>query len=248
MTKQALHIMLVVVLIATAASFSQATAAAPQGQKTWIIDEDENIVLVSPHAVHVHHKKNDFEIVCKAPEWRAYVFRHDKKLLYKRDLDKFTGPFLLGPLSNKIAIRTPAAFSKNTKFHGYDCAKYTTPSADIYASNEIQADPKAIEFLNRYWYIPVVPKVALYNTKVTSNANYKDSAWFNKKRYDGFLERAPLYTRKLSSKPFDSRDFAIPTDYKAASDCKDVCYGEANRKEIESMLNDVGFSDRQDSK
>ena len=155
---------------------------------------------------------------------------------------------MLGPLSNKIAIRPPAAFSKNTRYHGYDCAKYTTTSADIYASNEIQADPKAIEFLNRYWYIPVVPKVALYNTKVTSNASYKDSAWFNKKRYDGFLERAPLYTRKLSSKAFDKRDFAIPTDYKPASDCKDVCYGDTNRKEIESMLNDVGFSDRQDSK
>lgn len=64
MTKQALHLMLVAVLIAMQASVSQGAIAAPQKQKTWIIDEDENIVLVSPHAVHVHHKKNDFEIVC----------------------------------------------------------------------------------------------------------------------------------------------------------------------------------------
>jgi hypothetical protein len=61
MIKPALHAALAVLLIA---GISQVTIAAPQKQKTWIIDEDENIVLVSPHAVHVHHKKNDFEIVC----------------------------------------------------------------------------------------------------------------------------------------------------------------------------------------
>ena len=42
MTKQALHLMLVAVLIAMQASVSQGAIAAPQKQKTWIIDEDDN--------------------------------------------------------------------------------------------------------------------------------------------------------------------------------------------------------------
>ncbi len=213
-------------------------AAAPA--KELVVTQVDNIIYITDEAVRIKNNTGNFILVAKAPDWRVTCFRTEKKVYWQSDLNRFSGVMLLHP-SARAGILGQPNFLGQRKYKGYDCLCYNSRKGSIvYGAKNIKIQPKVAELLCRYFAIPSIKEIPLFET-TASEEKYQHKEWFDAERYKDFFQRTPVTTKSISTKTYDPTDFVIPSGLKKMKLPTQVSFSDANKRDLEGMIKDVGF-------
>lgn len=219
-------------------------AAEARAKTEWLIDQKETVIYMTRDQVRVHNKANDYDCVCQAPDYTVHCFRKDKKMMWRSKLSEFSATILLRPFATDTDLRAPARYIGKMVHNGIPCEVYQGAYSRHLGSSEIKAEPKIIEFLNRYLFTAYIPSVPLFTLERKSNpaSKYKQRDWLDDKQFQNFSTRIGLSTDSLVKKKYDAHDFDVPTGYKMTTHVKSISFSPKNQAQVESFLDGVGFT------
>ncbi|CAN5431679.1 hypothetical protein BH11CYA1_BH11CYA1_19620 [soil metagenome] len=212
--------------------------AAPKSEL--IITQLDNVIFLTDEAVRIKNNTGKFILISKAPDWKITCFRTDRKICWQTDLEKFTGVMLLNAY---ITPKGPpsATFLGEKKYKGFDCRCYKDKKGHlVYGAKNIKIPTKVAELLCRFLFVPDIKEIPLFEGS-TIEDKYREKDWFDAHRYKDFLQRTPVSTRSISTKPYDAKDFVVPPGLKKTTMPTDVSYSDKNKNDLEGMLEGVGF-------
>jgi hypothetical protein len=253
---------LTAIAIVIALSLPLIAVSAKSNKVEWLLVQDkldigEHLAYVAPDAVKIVSKKCGYQLLVRAPDWKVYCFRPNEKLLWIGNLRDFSGIVMMNPaatVKQKIANVLPAG---EGTINGLKCTNFTDPGTkniEVMAASEIQVCPQVAELACRYFGSPSQKQYPLYyrvHGKKSVALLNKRSMWFDpnglRDTRTGALVR--LNTRSGKQVPYNAADFDYPHGYKTVTDIKQVTYSREQKKEMESLLDDIGFvGDRTRSK
>lgn len=224
-------------------------------QNEWRIEQEGDngqklTMVVAEKAVRIEMPSMGFVIICKAPDWTVHCFRNDQKIEWYGPLEVFHAVQLTNPYAAPEKGRGFLPFMPDEKkalaVCGLSTAGYHTRSASYVCSQEIAVDPMVVKFANRLHGSPLLPSVPLiiwHNRRGGNVAPSKKTDWIDTGLTNDWRagKIMMLHTTKVTKKPFDANDFAIPKGYKRKKDLIEVSYSPAQRLEINDLINNIGF-------
>jgi hypothetical protein len=222
------------------ALFAGATNKAIAAPKEIVVTQLDNTISLTDDAVRIKNKTGNFILVAKAPDWKITCFRTDRKVYWQTDLNRFTGLMLL---NSCVPPHDPveATFLGPKKYKGYDCLCYKSRKGMIvYGAKNIKVSSKVAELLCRYLFMPNIKEVPLFESSSKAET-YQHKDWFDAHRYKDFMQRTPVTTISIATKTYDPKDFVVPAGLKKMSQPTDVSYSDANKSDLEGMIEGVGF-------
>lgn len=216
----------------------------------WVVEQKENTFYLSQTAVRAVNHENNFEMVAKAPDWKCYGYRTDKKIIWETPMESFNSLVFIRPFMDGVTLRTPPIRVGKSTVSGFKCTEYKTLGGFLYGSEEIKIAPKAIEFVNRYLFTSTIKEVPLFYKQKSDTSKYEVKPWFDKGRYQINAGRTSIITISIKKKSYAAKDFAIPVGYKRTNRAKDIAYSEAKKRQFEDVIEGVGFmsSDKEQNK
>ena len=217
-------------------------AAAPgkAPAKELVVTQLDNTIYLTDEAVRIKNNTGNFILVAKAPDWKVTCFRTDRKVYWQSDLNRFSGVMLLHPC---VSAKDPnqAKLLGEKKYKGYDCVYYQSKKGMlVYGAKNIKIPSKVAELLCRYLFLPSIKELPLFEG-TASEEKYQHKEWFDAHRYKDFLQRTPVSTKSITTKVYDPKDFAIPPGLKKMKLPTEVSFSDANRNDLEGMIEGVGF-------
>lgn len=224
----------------TASQAAAAPAKAKAEAKELVVTQLDNTIYLTDEAVKIKNNTGNFILVAKAPDWKVTCFRTDRKVYWQSDLNRFSGVMLLHPcVSAKDPIQAKLLGEK--KYKGYDCVYYQSKKGMlVYGAKNIRIPSKVAELLCRYFFLPSIKEIPLFES-TASEEKYQQKEWFDAHRYKDFLQRTPVATKSITTKAYDPKDFAIPPGLKKMKLPTEVSFSDANRNDLEGMIEGVGF-------
>ena len=227
-------------LVAASSFFAVGPEAIAAPTKEIVVTQLDNDIYITDDAVRIKNNTGKFILISKAPDWKITCFRTDKKIYWQDSLDKFTGVMLL---NSYITPKHPgeAKFLGEKKYKGFDCRCYKSKKGNlVYGAKNIKISSKAAEVLCRFLFVPDIKEIPLFEGS-TIEDKYREKDWFDAHRYKDFLQRTPVSTKSIASRPYDAKDFVVPSGLKRTIRPTDVSYSDKNKNDLEGMIEGVGF-------
>ncbi len=216
---------------------SESTAAPA---KELVVTQLDNTIYITDEAVRIKNNTGNFILVAKAPDWKITCFRTDRKVYWQCDLNRFNGVMLINACVPPHDPEKPT-FLGEQKYKGFDCRCYKTrKNSLVYGAKNIKISSKVADVLCRYLFVPGIKEIPLFESSAIEG-KYKHKEWFDAHRYKDFLQRTPVITKSITTVAYDPKDFAVPPGLKLMKSPTDVSYSAANRNDLESMIEGVGF-------
>jgi hypothetical protein len=237
------------------------SANAKSGKKVWILHQTSDmggaaIVYVTDDAVKVKTEKLGCSLLCRAPDWKVHCYQPQDKLEWIGDLSLFSGAVMGNPYAlPKQPLAIPSKLLGNGDFHGLKYTKYISSfygSSLMCTADDIPVAPKAAEFLSRLYSMPLVTKVRVSCSGIKTGASLLvDKRDIKKNDYDlatDLRKGEVQFLRTVSWKalPYNSADFALPKNFKRASDIIQVTFSADKKDQLGDMLDNVVFKSKLD--
>lgn len=234
---------------------------ATSGKKEWILHQSSDmggtaIVYVTDDAVKVKTEKLGCSLLCRSPDWKVHCYQPQDKLEWIGDLSLFSGAVMGNPYALPKQPRPiPSKVLGSGDFKGLKYTKYTSGfygSGLMCTADDIPVAPKAAEFLSRLYSIPLVAKVPVSCSGIKTGASLPvDKGNIKKNDYDcaSDLRKGEvqfLRTVSWKSLPYNPADFALPKNFKRASDIIQVTFSADKKDQLGDMLDNVGFKSKLD--
>jgi hypothetical protein len=238
-------------ILVLAYHFGAIQAPASPASQEWRVVQNNQTIYVSKTAVRVVNP-DGFELLCSAPDWKATAFNREQKLYWSDEMKNFDSVMMLRPLAratymtSKYNIKSMGTSERN----GFRCKLFNAFGQNIYGSADIETAPEACEFLARYLYCADTKTVPLFilSASQKKNTDVKEvkktaTPWFQASNLDFGGDFVPkVQTSSIEKITYNASDFALPKGYKQVQDIKQVIISDKRKKELQSLLEDVGFT------
>ena len=227
--------------------FSPAVAADDE----WILDQLKpdyggHTVFVSPQAIKIISKNYGFHLLCRAPDWKVWLFRPSEKVFWACELKDFSSIIMFNPVGVTHEKVAKFEFDGKETLLGVKCSKYvetTNHSTKVLVADDIKTTPEAAELSSRFFTIPRQKSLPMQYSNVVRANPGKASSWFNPDTFRDGRTGVVFRVRTLSAKkvPFNAADFAYPVGYRRVKDIKDVSFSKNQKEDLKKMIDDIGF-------
>jgi len=219
------------------------TKAAPEME--WILEQhDETIgdhtVYLSHDAIKLEQHKDQFVFLATSHDSKQYVFRPKEKIIATTSNFNWQNVFAIVETEKlrKYSIED------NVSWKGLRCRKLIQSEGNwTMVSKDIEIDPKLVKALCLYYNDPPFSAVPLATCRTNPTTKYKGGEWVG----DGFHDlragsQLRFRTTNWKKVPYREEDFKKPVGFKSVP-IRQVVMSFDKRSAVESMLDNVGFSD-----
>jgi hypothetical protein len=235
------------------------TGVAAANQEEWIFRQNSpqfggHVIYVCHDAIKLVSLRYGFEALERAPDWKVHAFQRKDKIVCvtdKIDLQEIL------PISRFNKPKGFKVLPGKRNLKGLSCTAYREPNdVTTLTTDIVKTDPKAIQFLCDYYIIPRFTQFPVYNYLGKRNPSaYQKRNWGDLNEFSDIVDTTSykFITDSWQKVPYNAKDFACPTNYKIVKDQRQILVGSDQKKEIESLLDNIGFSyneknDKQKSK
>jgi len=238
---------------------------APPVKDEWILtqehpDSGRLFVYIAPKAVKIVSIKRGFEILASAPDWLVHSFRRQDKLMFTTKLSTFTSLAMVSPFGDTKLKPSHYAVTRTGSLKGLKYTQYEQGSQlnnhVVWGADDIPVDKHVCEFLCRYYYMPAMDTVPLYEhakhtlahiAMETVPTRKSDHPWFDTESLNEHHDARAGITVKMTTSawrkvPYNASDFELPTGFAIAKDAKQVMVSGSQKKQIEEMFDSIGFT------
>lgn len=205
-------------------------------------------VVVAPKAVAIYNKQSNYKAIAKAPDYKIYIFRADRKLLWTGPLKRFNGKMLSDPIGSDSTEFNTIKANTTGQIKGLKYLRYYDPASkyELFGAADIDTDPQVAEFLCRYFDCPVLTKVPLFYafTKSASTLAAPKTVWLdvNVLRSTRSGRITKLTTSSWQKTAYQESEFALPQNYKRISALTDITFSPGQQEAFTEALDGLGFT------
>jgi len=245
---------IVSLVLAVLLLFTTQSAGAKAPVSEWLLKQTheeagKHSVYITPDAVKIVCESQAYVIIARAPSWQVCCYRPKEKIQWLGNLDDFNGIIMRNPFAVPSINKREVVALSTVHYQGLKCTRYCPPHEMrpvILGADDIPISAKGAELLCRYYYVHSIPKAPLFRLL---NARAKNGQTLNKDWLDTNImndmregDRIVLKTESGKKIPFNTADFAIPTDLKRIKEINMIGFSNDGRDAMGNIMGEIGFA------
>jgi len=193
---------------------------------------------ITPKEVKLVNVSLGYQLVSRAPKWDVSAFRTDDKVSCNLSLSEYFKEQTSHPENLRIN-KFPVV--KVEDYQGVKTTVYRGPHHDDWVATFKGVPNTVYDLISAYYKAPPVDGVVLRSFKPPTGRPAKRKLvqmWV-----DEHESGTRIATFKMKEAPYNSGDFVVPKGLKPVKDFKTVTTSIANRREAESIIEQMGLGE-----